>query len=171
MTLSLIAAVARNSVIGKRGAEKMLWHLPDDFKHFKALTTGKPIIMGRSTFESIGRPLPHRTNIVLTTKPDYRPDGVTIVHSADEALAAAQRTGAAEAMVIGGGEIYRLFFDRATRLYITRVDADINGDVHFPIIDPAVWQETVREPHPADDKHAYPFSFVQYDRIRAASTT
>ncbi len=164
MTISLVAAVAANGVIGKRGAQTMLWHLPDDLKHFKAVTLDKPIIMGRSTFESIGRPLPNRTNIVLTTQSDYAADGIVVVHSVAEALAAAGQTGSDEAAVIGGGEIYALLFDRADKLDITEVCADIPGDVTFPTIDPLLWREVSRTEHLTDEQHVYPFSFVLYER-------
>lgn len=179
MRLSIIAAVASNGVIGQDG--DMPWKLSTDLKRFKALTTGKPVIMGRRTFVSIGRPLPNRVNIVLTRDKAFGPQGVVTVPTLDAALAAAIAAGAAaevgteaeaeteaetEAMVIGGGEIYRAFLDRADRLYITHVDAEPAGDTHFPAIDPAVWEIVSSEAVPAGASDTAATRFTIYQRRR-----
>lgn len=160
MLLSLIAAMDKNRVIGTNG--RLPWHLPADMKHFRTTTQHKPIIMGRKTLESIGRPLPKRHNIILTRNPSYTFAGCTIVHSLEEAIAAA---GDAEETIIGGGsQIYTLFLPLAHRLYLTFVDTEIEGDVYFPTWAADKWQETKRQLHAADDRHAYSFSIVQLDR-------
>lgn len=160
MQISLIVAASSNGVIGADGG--LPWHLPDDFRHFKQTTMGKPVIMGRKTYESIGKPLPGRRNIVLTQRADYRAEGALVTGSLAEALAAAG--DAEEAFVIGGGEIYRGFLDRAGRIYLTRVDAVVDGDTYFPQLDPREWSLTSVETHPADGRHAYAFEFRVYDR-------
>jgi dihydrofolate reductase len=140
--IALIAAVAENGVIGADG--QIPWRLPSDFAHFKRTTLGKPVVMGRKTFESIGKPLPGRANLVVTTREDYRPEGVEVCSSLDAALARAgeiaSRDGVDEVMVIGGGEVYRATIGIADRLYITHVAVSAEGDAHFPQIDPAVWE-------------------------------
>ncbi len=155
--ISLIAAISKNGVIGKENA--LPWYLPEDLKHFKILTTGKTVLMGRKTFESIikqlGKPLPNRINVVITRDVKYTvPDGAEIYHSVDDALRLHYNE---DVMVIGGGEIFRQTIDRATTLYITEVDQTIEGDVYFPRIDPAIWKETDRENHEG-------YSFVTYIR-------
>jgi dihydrofolate reductase len=159
-SLELVVAVARNGVIGRGNA--LPWHLPEDLRYFKRLTLGGPILMGRRTWESIGRPLPGRTNLVLTRSAGFEAPGATVVHTLDEALAAA---GAAPALrVIGGAELYRLCLPSAAVLYLTEVDADIEGDVHFPAWDRKDWVEVRREAHPADARHAYGYAFVTLER-------
>jgi dihydrofolate reductase len=160
MTLSLIVAVSRNNVIGSEGG--LPWHLPDDLRHFKRLTTGKPVIMGRRTFESIGRPLPDRRNIVMTRQTDYPAKGCEVVSSVDEALELVR--GTEEVMIIGGGQVYRDFLPHADRIYLTRVQADVEGDTHFPEIDGAGWQLVKSEHHAADDRHAYEFDLLVLER-------
>lgn len=162
MRLSLIAAVAANGVIGKEG--EMPWRLSTDLKRFRRLTTGKPVIMGRKTFTSIGKPLPERTNIVVTRDPGFTAEGVEVVASPEEAVAAAAATGADEVMVIGGGEIYALFLPRADRLHITHVEASPKGDAHFPEIDPTVWRVVSEEPVPAGEKDTVATRYVVYER-------
>ena len=158
--LSLIVAAARNGVIGRRN--QLPWRLPDDLKRFKAVTMGKPVIMGRKTWESIGRPLPGRLNIVVTRQPDYRAEGASVAHSLGDALAAA---GAAEeVMVIGGAELYAAALPRAEVLHLTRVEADVEGDAFLPAIDWSQWRLVSAEPHPFDDKHALAFVFETYIR-------
>ena len=155
MQISLVAAMARNRVIGQDN--QMPWHLPEELKYFKQLTMGKPIIMGRRTFESIGRPLPGRHNIVLTSSSSM-PEGVTTARSMSEALAAARAnalTAAGEAnevMIIGGGEIYRQFLPQATRLYLTHIDLDVDGDTRFPCYNELTqgWQQTELRRHAGD---------------------
>ncbi|MGH8149654.1 MAG: dihydrofolate reductase [Steroidobacteraceae bacterium] len=143
----------------------MPWHLPDDLKRFKALTRGKPMLMGRRTFESIGRPLPGRTSLVLTRSPDWAAAGATVVHSLDEAIA---RMGdAPELVVIGGAQVYRLALPRARRIYLTRVCASLEGDTVFPALPEAQWRATRREEHPADARHAHAMTFLELDRVSA----
>ena len=139
MGISLIVAYAKNRVIG--GDNKMLWHLSGDFKYFKRTTIGKPIIMGRKTYDSIGRPLPDRTNIVITRNPTWKTDGVQWVDSVDSALELAQSENMDEIMVIGGGNIYAQTMELADTLYITEVDLNTNGDTVFPEIDNNIWHK------------------------------
>lgn len=147
LPIALIVAAADNDVIGRNNA--LPWDLPADLAHFKRLTMGKPILMGRKTFESIGRPLPGRSNIVITRDPQYTAAGVQVVHSVDEALSLAEDIalidGAEELMVIGGAEIYRLAMPAATRLYLTRVHAQPQGDAFLPSIDWSLWDEVSRD--------------------------
>ena len=157
--VTLIVAVADSGAIGRDNA--LPWHLPEDLKRFKRLTMGKPMIMGRKTFESIGRPLPGRLNIVVTRDANYRRDGVTVVHSVDDALVAAGE--AAEVMVIGGAELFRLFMPVARRVHLTRVHGDITGDVHWPALDMS-WEKTAAEDYPADDRHSHPMTFEVWEK-------
>ncbi|MBY6019025.1 type 3 dihydrofolate reductase [Ferrimonas balearica] len=160
MRIALIACMARNRVIGKDN--QMPWHLPADLKHFKAVTLGKPVVMGRRTFESIGRPLPGRHNIVITRQADYAPEGVTVVASIEAAIAAA---GAVEElMIIGGGELYTAMLPRADRLYITDVDLDVEGDTHFPDYQVLGWDEVERTVHQPDERNLYTLTFRTLDR-------
>ncbi|MDB5641262.1 MAG: dihydrofolate reductase family protein [Hyphomicrobiales bacterium] len=167
--LVLIVAVARNGVIG--GDNRLLWRLKGDMAHFRRCTMGKPLIMGRKTFESIGKPLPGREMIVLTRDPEYRPDGVLVAADLQAALklaeAAADRVGAGEIVVAGGGEIYRQTLDKAARIEMTEVALEPDGDTYFPEMDPGHWQETRREPHLADREAGdeADYVFVTYDRI------
>jgi len=160
--LALIAAVARNGVIGRDG--ELPWRIPTDLQFFKATTMGKPMIMGRRTFESIGKALPGRTNIVVTRNPNFTADDVEVAADLEQALAIAAGQGADEVMVIGGGEIYAVALPRADRLYLTEVHADAEGDVHFPDLDRTQWREVSRDDHEADGD-APAFSFVFLERI------
>ena len=165
MRVSLVAAVADNGVIGHAGA--LPWHIPSDLAHFKKITMGKPIIMGRKTHQSIGRPLPGRLNIVLSRDQSFRRDGVTCVATLDDALQAARQSGSAEAMIIGGGEIYRLAWVRADRVYLTAIHASVPGDTRFPSADWSEWRELERvDVPPAGSVPA--FSFITLERTRAA---
>ena len=159
--ISIIVAVAENGVIGSDN--RLPWHLPDDLKRFKALSLGKPIVMGRRTFDSIGRPLPGRTNIVISRHSGLAIEGVRVVHSLDAALAAAGSVP--EIVVIGGAEIFRQVLPRTNTIHLTRVHAQVAGDVVFPELDPAQWRETAVEHHPADARHAHALSFVTLQRI------
>lgn len=160
--LALIAAVARNGVIGRGGG--LPWRIPADLRFFKATTMGKPMIMGRHTFESIGKALPGRTSIVVTRNPEFTAEEVEVAGDMNQALAIAAATGAAEVMVIGGGEIYAAALPLAARLYLTEVHIDAEGDVYFPALDRTQWREASREDHAAaGDTPAY--SFVTLDRI------
>jgi dihydrofolate reductase len=164
----VLVAVAENGVIGRDG--DMPWRLSTDLKRFKARTLGKPVIMGRRTFASIGRPLPGRDIVVLTRDPSFAVEGVTVAASPQAALDAASRiaagTGAAEIVVAGGGEIYRSLLDHADRLVVTHVHATPDGDVGFPPIDPAVWREAAHEGPVQGERDSAPASFVEYVRIR-----
>ena len=160
MLISIIVAASTNNVIGAEG--ELPWRLSDDLKRFKRLTMGKPIVMGRLTWESIGRPLPGRRNIVITRQADYSAAGAEVVSSPAEALAAAR--DAAEIMIIGGSQIYGLFLPRADRLHVTRVHADIDGDVWFPAIDEDTWELTGSDAHAADERNEYAFDFRTYER-------
>lgn len=158
--VSMIVARGANGVIGKDG--DLPWRLPEDLKHFKRKTVGKPIIMGRKTFESLGKPLPARHNIVLTRDASYIAEGCTVVQTLADALDAAGLTG--EIMIIGGAQIYDLALPITTRIYLTEVKASPDGDTVFPVLHMEEWRESEREHHPAaGDKPA--FAFVTYDRI------
>lgn len=160
MTLSLIVAMDRNRVIGKDN--DLPWHLPADLKFFKATTLGKPIIMGRKTYESIGRPLPGRRNIVVTRNAEWRADGVDV--APDLETAKAMVADVAEAFIIGGAQIYGQSLDVVDRMHITEVDLAVeDGDAVFPEIDGTLWQEVSREAHPATDGRPA-FAFVCYER-------
>ncbi|MBV8474646.1 MAG: dihydrofolate reductase [Hyphomicrobiales bacterium] len=162
----LVAAVARNGAIGADNA--LLWRLPSDLKRFKALTMGKPLIMGRKTFDSIGRPLPGRETIVVTRDAEYARDGVAVAHDVDSALRLgaerARAAGVDEVIVAGGGEIYAQTIDRAGRLYVTEVDLAPEGDARFPAIDPAIWREVAREQGVRGPNDEANFVFVTYER-------
>ncbi len=161
--LVLIAALDRNRAIGRGNA--LPWHLPDDLRRFKALTLGKPVLMGRRTAESLGRALPGRRNLVLTRAGAAPWPGMQPVASLAAALAAAADEGAAELCVIGGGEVYALCLPHAARMHLTHVDTAIAGaDAFFPAFDPAQWRVTAREAHPADARHAHAFECVDYVR-------
>ena len=166
VAVSIIAAVAENGVIGDGGA--MPWRLSTDLRRFKALTLGKPVVMGRRTFESIGRPLPGRANIVVSQREGYRPEGVTVAASLDAALAgataAASGAGLDEVFVIGGGEIYAAAMPHADRLHITHVAARPSGDTTFPAIDPAVWTRVSGEDVPTGEKDTAPTTYAVYAR-------
>lgn len=164
--VSIVAAVAANGVIGDRGA--MPWRLSTDLRRFKALTLGRPVVMGRRTFESIGRPLAGRANIVVSRRPDFRPEGVAVAASLDAALAearaAALRAGLDEVFIIGGGELYAAAMPYADRLHITHVAAHPAGDTVFPAIDPAVWFRVSGEDVPAGEKDTAPTTYAVYAR-------
>lgn len=162
--ISLIVARSRNGVIGRDGA--LPWHLPADLRHFKRLTVGKPVIMGRKTFDSIGKPLPGRHNIVVTRNPDWHADGVTGVPNIAEAIAATgldPRARADEIMIIGGADIYAQCLPFAGRIYLTDVDVDCAGDAMFPPLDHAAWLESARVDHAASDGRPG-YSFRQLDK-------
>ena len=159
-SLTLIAALARNRVIGRDN--RLPWRLPADLRFFKHITQGKPLLMGRRTWESIGRPLPGRRMIVLSRDPAYHAPGCAIARSLEEALA---QTGAAdELMVIGGAALYQQTLPLVERLYLTRIDADVAGDVRFPEWDEQDWRLAWEEAHPADADHAWPYRFQRWER-------
>jgi len=160
-TISLIAAMDRNRVIGLEGT--LPWHLPNDLKWFKRCTLGKPVLMGRHTWESIGRPLPERHNIVLTTNAEFSAEGATVVHSLEQALDAAG--DAEEVMVIGGGVLFAETIALASRLYLTVVHGEFAGDTWFPFFASDDWQETFSEHHEPDEKNAYPYTFLIWEHV------
>jgi dihydrofolate reductase len=158
--ITLIVAVADSGVIGRDNT--LPWHLPEDLKRFKRLTLGKPIVMGRKTFESIGKPLPGRRNIVVTRDPNYRREGVDVVRDVEAALRAAGEVP--EIMVIGGAELFRALLPRAGRLHITRVHGNIAGDVMWPALDDREWNVVERESHSADERHAWAMTFEVWEK-------
>ena len=162
---ALIAAVARNGVIGANNA--LPWRLPADLRRFRSLTTGHSIVMGRKTWESLGRPLPERQSIVVTRSPRYGAAGALVVTSLDAALAAAALP--APVFCIGGGELYRAAFPHADALYLTEIDRDFDGDASFPAFDRRVWRETARESHASDSPGGFAYAFVTYRRNTAAA--
>lgn len=159
--ISIVVAASNNHVIGNNGA--LPWKISDDLKHFKALTMGRPIIMGRLTYESIGRALPGRQNIIITRQVDYKADGCDVVTSPADALRVSG--DADEVMIIGGSQIYALFLPKATRLYVTRVHCEVDGDAYFPEIDADEWSLLASEPRPASAANEFAFSFNCYERI------
>jgi dihydrofolate reductase len=166
--LALIAAVAENGCIGINN--KLPWYLPDDLKYFKAVTSGKPVIMGRTTFDSLGRPLPNRTNIVITRNAAFTaPEGVRVVHSLKAAIALAESVafinGNDEIIIMGGGQIYAEALPHVDRLYLTEVKKNVAGDAFFPVWDRTQWQETGRQDHHYEPAQT-DYSFVVYDRRR-----
>ena len=162
--ISLIVAAATNNVIGVQG--DLPWRLSEDLKRFKAITMGKPIVMGRKTYESIGRPLPGRQNIVITRQFGYVAEGCTVVASPDEAVEAAG--DAAEVMIIGGGHIYEQFLPIAERIYLTRVHADLEGDAFLPDISEDDWRVVSEESHPADESNDYNVDFLVLEKAPTA---
>lgn len=161
-TITLIAAAAENNALGKDN--DLLWHLPDDFKRFKSLTTGFPIVMGRKTFESFPKPLPNRTHIIITRDENYKVayDDCFVVHSLDEALQLSKKYSDS-VFIIGGGEIYALALHKATKIELTRVHASFEADAFFPVFDLNKWKLIKEEYHPRDEKHKYDFTYETYE--------
>ena len=159
-TLTLIAAAGENNALGKDN--DLVWHLPDDFKRFKNLTTGHHIIMGRKTFESFPKPLPNRVHIVITRQEDYSPEGAIVVHSIDEALAKVKDDP--QPFVIGGGEIYKLALEKADKIELTRVHESFEADAFFPELDMSNWNLTASVRHEKDERHQYPFTYLTFER-------
>lgn len=164
MLVSAIVAVAKNNVIGKDN--QIPWYLPADLAYFKRTTLGHHILMGRNSFRSIGRPLPKRTNVVITRDPYFAAEGVLVAHSIEEALAIAAANGEQEAFIIGGGAIYQDSMHLLDRLYLTEVDTQAEGDVFFPEIDRAEWRETWQEAHQPDAKNEFAYTFRIFERAR-----
>src|SRR5512140_1136390 len=158
--LAIIVAMAKNRTIGVNNT--LPWRCPEDLKHFKALTMGHHMIMGRKTFDSVGKPLPGRTNVVVTRDAGFHPGGVVVARSIEEAIAACK--GDSETFIAGGAEIYRQTIERADRIYLTIVHGDFPGDTKFPEFNPATWTLTSVEQHPADDTNVAPCTFLVYDR-------
>ncbi|MDF2867085.1 MAG: folA [Gammaproteobacteria bacterium] len=159
--ISLIAAMDKNHVIGNQN--KLPWHLPADLKHFKELTLNKPIIMGRKTFESIGRPLPERKNIIITRDSLFRAEGCHIYHSIPEALA--KVAAESEVMIIGGAAIFEQCLPLAQTLYLTIIEHDFVGDTYFPVLNPAEWREIAHQNGEPDEKNPYNYSFITLKRV------
>ncbi|MHC9243875.1 type 3 dihydrofolate reductase [Aeromonas jandaei] len=162
MKISMIAAMAHDRVIGKDN--QMPWHMPADLAHFKRVTLGKPVLMGRKTFESIGRPLPGRRNLVISRNPDYQADGIEVVGSVEAALALLADNEVAEVMVIGGGHLYAELLPKADCLYLTRIELEVEGDTRFPAFADEQWQCVEREAHQADEKNPHPYCFETWLR-------
>ncbi len=160
MILSIIVAVANNNVIGKDN--RLIWHIPADLKYFKSLTMGAPIIMGRKTYQSIGKPLPGRKSIIITRDMNYSADGCVVVHSLESAIAAAKEYN--EAFIIGGEQIYRQAIGYADKIYLTRVYESFEGDSFFPEIDSTIWQLTEQKDNEIDEKNKFKYSFLTYTR-------
>ena len=160
--IAFVVARDRRGLIGKDG--HLPWRLPDDMRHVRALTVGKPLIMGRRTYESIGKPLPDRVSIVLTRDPAFKCDGCLVARTPDEALSLAG--DAPEVIVFGGAGVFKDFLPRADRIYMTEVDTEAAGDTYFPPLDPSEWREVDRQPHAADSRHPFAFEFVTLERVR-----
>ena len=157
----MIAAVAENNALGKNN--DLLWHLPNDFKRFKAITTGHHIIMGRKTFESFPKPLPNRTHVIITRQKEYNAAGCIVVSSLEEALSVSPKNE--DVFIIGGGEIYNLALPIADKLDLTKVHHTFEADAYFPAIDPKQWKLISSEHHRKDEKHQYDYSVVSYERL------
>ncbi|MEM6643116.1 MAG: dihydrofolate reductase [Bacteroidota bacterium] len=165
MKTSMIAAMGTNRVIGKDN--DLPWHLPDDFKYFQKTTKGHHVLMGRKNWESLPhkfKPLPERTNLIITRQADYKAEGATIIQSIQEGKRLAKDANETELFIIGGGEIYRIGLESADRIYLTEIDSDFDGDITFPQFLSEEWKETSRVHHPRDSKHAYAFDYVVYDK-------
>ena len=160
--VTLIAAAGENNALGKD--KDLVWHLPDDFKRFKKLTTGHSIIMGRKTFETFPKLLPNRTHIIITRKKDYNPEGTIVVHSLEDALEKAKDD--AQPFVIGGGQIYKLALPKADKIELTRVHGSFEADTFFPEFDETNWKLTSSTFHPKDEKHDYAFTYLTYERAK-----
>ena len=156
----MIAAAAENNALGKDN--DLVWHLPDDFKRFKRLTSGHHIIMGRKTFESFPKLLPDRTHVIITRKEDYSPENTIVVHSMEEALKVSKLDD--QAFIIGGGEIYKMGMEHADRIELTRVHGEFEADTHFPEIDKSEWEIVKDQFHDKDEKHDYSFTYLTYER-------
>lgn len=158
--ITMIAAAAENNALGKDN--DLVWHLPDDFKRFKRLTSGHYIIMGRKTFESFPKLLPDRTHVIITRKDDYQPEGTIVVNSLDEALRVSKTDE--QPFIIGGGEIYKMGMEKADRIELTRVHAEFDADTFFPEIDTDNWELVKEQFHEKDQKHDHSFTYLTYDR-------
>lgn len=162
MIVSLVAAAAENNVIGRDNA--LIWRMPADMKFFKNLTTGHTVIMGRKTYESMGRPLPNRKNIIITRNKEYKAEGCDVFSSFSDVLW--RFKSEKEIFVIGGAEIYRQFMNSADKIYLTRIHYSFVGDAFFPEITTSEWYEAKRQDFAADEKNPYPYSFIEFDRKR-----
>jgi dihydrofolate reductase len=166
MIVSAIAALSKNRVIGRDN--DLPWRLPDDMKFFMETTKGHHVVMGRKNYDSLlpkFKPLPNRTNIVITRQKDFSAPGCTVMHGVEPALDLAKQNGEKECFIIGGAEIYNLAMPYTTRLYLTEIDANVEGDTYFPTVDMTQWKEVSRRHHDKDDRHPFAFDIVVYDRI------
>ncbi|MCD2421449.1 dihydrofolate reductase [Niabella pedocola] len=162
MLISLVAAASNNNVIGKDN--KLLWSLPNDMKHFKNVTWGMPVVMGRKTFESFKQPLSGRKNIVLSTNKNLKIDNAIVARSMQDVELLVKEMDVKELMVIGGGEIYKLYLPKANRIYLTRVDTALEGDAFFPVFDQNVWALKSKQEYKADEKHLFDYTFELWER-------
>ena len=163
--IAAVVAIAENNVIGKDN--QLIWHLPADLKHFKACTMGHPMIMGRKTFDSIGKPLPGRTTIIVTRDKNYQaPEGCLVANSVQEALDLGNKLDPEQVSVIGGEQIFAQTLAQTDRIYLTRVHQTFQGDTFFPELNPADWKESSNEHHQADEKNPYAYSFITLERVR-----
>ncbi len=162
MKISIVVAISENNVIGKRNA--LPWYLPADLKHFKDITLGHHIVFGQTTHESIGRPLPGRTNIILSNDLNYKSPRCVVVHSPEEATEYAKKNNEEELMICGGAQVYKTFLPIADRIYMTKVKAKIDGDIFFPEFKLDEWSVISSEPHEADKKNKYPYEFLVLER-------
>lgn len=160
MSISIISAIASNGAIGKKNS--LPWYLPADLKHFKEKTTGKTIVMGLNTFKSIGKPLPNRKNVVLTTDTSFQFEGITVAHSIEEVLEMTKNDE--EVMICGGASVYKQFLPLAEKLYLTYIHHDFEGDIFFPDFNKDEWKETSKEDHQPDEKNQYSYSFVELEK-------
>jgi len=164
MIISLIAAMGKNRTIGKNG--KLPWNMPSDLKYFRDKTKGKTVVMGRKTYDSIGRPMPDRTNIIITRDQDYKTEGCIVVHSVEEAIKEAEKINAnQELMIIGGSQIYKEFLSKANRIYLTIIEGEFEGDTFFPEYDVTQWKEVSYEEHERDAENPYNYRFVVLERL------
>lgn len=162
MIITLVVAAARNNAIGKDN--KLLWHLPNDMRYFKNVTWGMPVLMGRRTFEALGKPLAGRKNIVLTTRSNWKVDGIVTIRKFDDGILLAREMDVKELMVIGGGEVYHNVIDKARRIHLTRVNAEFEADTFFPEIDTKLWKLVSEKKYEADARHLYSYSFQVWER-------
>ena len=165
MIISLIVAASENNAIGKEN--RLLWYLPNDLKYFKNITWGMPVVMGRKTFEAVNKALPGRFNIVITSQPGWKADGVVTAKGFDEAIMNAVETNCKEVFIIGGGEIYKEAIEKADMIYMTRVHAQLEGDTFFPEIDQKKWRLEDNKDFEKDEKHVYDYSFQIWERINS----
>lgn len=163
MQICVIVAKSTNNIIGN--GNQLLWRLPADLAYFKKITVGYPIIMGRKTFESIGRPLPKRVNVIISRNKDYQAEGCLLFDDWKDSITYFRNRNTKKVFIIGGGQIYNLIVPIATQLFVTEVHIEIEGDTSFPVIDKNVWKEKSRESHKADDKNSLNYDFVTYSRI------
>jgi len=165
MIISFIVAASTNNVIGKNN--QLPWSLPNDMKFFKNTTWAMPVLMGRKSFESLGKPLPGRLNVVITRQNDWKPEGASVVHSVEDAIKVAAAADYNEAFIIGGGEIFKEAMPVADKIYLTRVDVKLEGDAFFPEMNPKEWLMVSEQSFPSDEKHAYPYHFQLWERNKA----